>query len=600
MTRRLSGLVLSWFTFVALLLAPSHPPALQALPPAGPGFAAPTTPAPLQPVVGRSLRHDTSPPLREMALLRPQAGAARPGAPPREVPLGRLPARTGPHTLYRASPPWETGAALQRAPVWPNMPGPLLNFEGLSNLNSMLPPDPNGDIGYDPTTGARYYVQAVNVSFAVWDVSSTPTQVLGPARINTLWAGFGGPCEGSMAGDPIVLYDPIARRWLISQFALPNYPNGPFHQCLACSQTADPTGAWHRYDFQVHATKMNDYSKFGVWPDAYYMSVNQFTGSAALWAGAGVYAFDRNQILQGLPATFIYFDLYPLNPEYGGLLPADLDGNALPPAGAPNIYASVDMDWAGTTDMLHLFAFHADFATPANSTFTLKQDLPVAPFGWLCLDVRNCIPQPGTTAKVDAISDRLMHRLAYRRFAGHQALVANHTVDAGGGRAGVRWYELRNTAGSWAVYQQSTFAPDAANRWMASAAQDRMGNMAVGYSVSSGSIYPSVRYAGRVVTDTLNTLGQGEALLIAGGGSQTHTSGRWGDYSMMAVDPLDDCTFWYTNQYLASTSSIQWQTRIGSFRYPNCPGAGPITPAIWLPLVLAPPASAAKAHRASP
>jgi hypothetical protein len=441
------------------------------------------------------------------------------------------------------------------------MPSPILNFAGVGNVNGVLPPDTNGDVG------PNHYVQMINLSFAIWDKSGT--LLYGPANNNTLWSGFGGPCETYNHGDPIVLYDQQAGRWLMSQFAVP----GPYYQCIAISQTGDPTGAWYRYAFLVHATKMNDYPKFGVWPDGYYMSVNQFDPG---WAGAGVFVFDRAKMLAGLAATFQYFDLGAVNLNYGGLLPSDLDGQA-PPAGAPNYFVSVDDNaWGYSPDALHIWPFHVDWATPANSTLTGPTQLPTAAFDSnMCNYGRNCIPQPGTTRKLDAISDRLMYRLQYRNFGTHQTLVASHTVDVNGtNRAGIRWHELRNTGSGWSIYQQGTYSPDSHHRWMGSLAMDGAGNMALGYSVSSSFLYPSIRYTGRLAGDPLGTMPQGEATLIAGGGSQTHSASRWGDYSMMAVDPSDDCTFWYTQEYYATTSSAGWLTRVGSFTFPSCAGGG--------------------------
>ena len=190
----------------------------------------------------------------------------------------------------------------------------------------------------------------------------------------------------------------------------------------------------------------------------------------------------------------------------------------------------------------------------------------------MCGYARACIPQPGTTAKVDAISDRLMYRLQYRNFGSYQTLVSNHTVDATGTDiAGVYWFELRNNGAGWAMNQQGVYSPDSNNRWMGSAALDHVGNLALGYSVSSSTVYPSVRYAGRLVGDPAGQLSQGEASLVVGSGSQTDTSySRWGDYSMLGVDPSDDCTFWYTQEYVAVTGVTSWTTRIGSFKFPSC------------------------------
>ncbi|MCI0356365.1 MAG: hypothetical protein L0099_15205, partial [Acidobacteria bacterium] len=200
--------------------------------------------------------------------------------------------------------------------------------------------------------------------------------------------------------------------------------------------------------------------------------------------------------------------------------------------------------------------------------------------GNLCNGARNCVPQPSTSARLDAIADRLMYRLQYRNFGTHQTLVTNHTVDVDStDRAGVRWYELRNTGSGWSIFQQGTFSPDSTDRWMASAAMNGLGEIAVGYSISSGSIFPSVRYTGRVPGDALGTLPQGEGTLIAGSGSQTDLSfSRWGDYSMLAVDPVDDCTYWYTQEWVQTTGSATWKTRIGSFQVSSCAGGPTPTP----------------------
>ncbi|BAO45540.1 carboxypeptidase regulatory-like domain-containing protein [Thiolapillus brandeum] len=440
------------------------------------------------------------------------------------------------------------------APLDIKMPAILQSFEGNNNVTGVLPPDTVGDVG------PNHYVQMVNSVVQIWD--KTGTSLVGPSPINSLWTGFGGICESNNDGDPIVLYDQAADRWLLSQFAL-NFPND-FHQCIAVSQTGDPTGAYHLYDFLISTTKMNDYPHFGVWPDGYYMAINQFDGSTSNWAGQGVVAFERNKMLAGLPAQKVYFD--DPDPNLGGMLPADWDGTTAPPAGAPNLFMQL-----GTTTSLDIWQFHVDWTTPANSTFTPLVSPTVAAYDSdLCGGSRNCIPQPGGTA-VDTLAGRLMYRVQYRNFGTHQSMVATHTVDENGSdHAGVRWYELRDSGSGWGVVNQGTYAPDADNRWMSSAAMDAQGNIAVGYSVSSTSTYPSIRYAGRLAGDPANTLPQAEAVLIAGGGSQSHTSGRWGDYSNMSVDPVDDCTFWYTQEYYSADSSADWQTRIGSFKFPSC------------------------------
>ena len=403
--------------------------------------------------------------------------------------------------------------------------------------------------------------------------------MLGPVNGNTLWNGFGGPCETTNDGDPITLFDPLAKRWVMSQFALPGgISSGPYYQCIAISQSANPTGAWYRYQFEVHASKMNDYPKFGVWPDAYYMTVNQFQSGA--WAGAGVYAFERERMLSGLPAAMVYFDLAAVNLNIGGMLPADLDGNIPPPAGTPGLFAEVDdANWIGPADAIRIWEFDVNWINPSSSTFGSQSGgdiadanvyLPVSAFTPMPCDY--CIPQQSTTVKLDSIGDRAMYRLAYRNFGDHQAMVFNHTVKADGvDRSGIRWYELGNNGSGWTITQQSTYAPsDGLYRWMGSVAMDSVGNLALGYSLSGTTMYPSVAATGRLFDDPANQMSQGENILMAGSGYQSSSSSRWGDYSMMGIDPLDDCTFWYTNEYMASNSTSSWRTRISAFRFNNC------------------------------
>jgi hypothetical protein len=468
---------------------------------------------------------------------------------------------------------------VQNSPIGNSMPAVEANFAGVGNVNGVLPPDTNGDIGYDPISGTKYYMQWVNLSFQIWDVTNPAavTSLYGPAAGNTLWAGTGTICASNNDGDPIVLFDHLANRWMISQFAL-GFPDN-FHQCVAVSTSADPTGTWYLYDFKTSSSLMNDYPHFGVWPDGYYMTVNQFDGTTYGWEGAGVAAFERDAMLQGLPAKMVYIDVGAKNINYGGMLPTDLDGPA-PAPGTPNYFMEWDdSTWLGDpTDTLRIWEFRVNWATPTSSTFGLNTNfapnLIVATANVdpdMCGGNRNCIPQPGTTTKLDAIADRLMHRLQYRNFGSYQTMVGNHTVDATStDKAGVHWFELRNSGSGWSMYQQGVYAPDTNNRWMGSIAMDGSGNMALGYSVSSTSTYPSIRYTGRLSGDPLNSLPQGESVLIAGGGSQTSTSGRWGDYSNMSVDPEDDCTFWYTQEYYATTSNAGWLTRVGSFRFPSC------------------------------
>jgi subtilase family serine protease len=517
------------------------------------------------PVIVTADRHDQSPRLRDLAPGRPPLGEQVKEREPRWRRVSRHPSG------LRAD------SIVQSAPATVVIPTPGQSIEGVGNENGVLPPDTNGDVG------PNHFVQWVNLSFAVYSKGSSttpPALLYGPAPANTLWTGFGGPCETRNDGDPIVRYDHIADRWVMSQLAIPNSFFGiflfaPFYQCIAVSATPDPLGAYYRYQFSFD--KLNDYPKLGVWSDGYYMTMNQFSGISLQFAGQGVVAYDRDRMLAGLPASAIYYDLASVDMNLGGMLPADLDGPP-PPAGSPAYFVQVDDDaWGAEPDQLQLWKFHADWTNPALSSFTRAAELPTAPFDSdLCSYSRNCITQPGTTAKVDAMSDRLMYRLQYRNFGTHESLVVNHTVDADSSdHAGVRWYEIRNPGTSPIIFQQGTYAPDLDNRWMASAAMDSAGNIALGFSVSGPVTFPSIRYTGRLAGDPPNVMTLGEADLMVGSGSQLHTTGRWGDYSALVVDPVDDCTFWYTQEYYAVTSEAGWQTRIGSFSLPNCQSSAP-------------------------
>ncbi|MCX7681803.1 MAG: carboxypeptidase-like regulatory domain-containing protein, partial [Anaerolineae bacterium] len=541
-------------------------------------LSAQVTPMPPRPTgltVSQPLHYSLSPALRDLARVTP---LPRKPEPPREIPLMRLPKAT------KGSSRGRLGALLQNWVGSANMPSVLVSFEGNSNQDNqnviggmIQPPDTQGEVG------PNHYVQWVNVVYSIYDKSGN--RLLGPLAGNTLWASNPAfaACDTSNDGDIITLYDPLADRWLMSQFALPNHPSGPFYQCIAVSQTGDPTGAWYLYEYQIPVNKMNDYPKFGVWPDAYYMTVNQFNAGTMSWGGAGVAAFERSQMLAGNPtARMVYIDVGAVTLDYGGMLPADLDGPPLGhsvPAGTPGLFVEWDdSTWLGDPDdTLRVWEFQVDWANPANSTFGINANydpnyqiptLDVDPD--MCGYNRNCIPQRGTTRRLDAISDRLMYRLQYRNFGSYQTLASNHTVDVDGSdHAGIHWFILRNDGSGWVMDQEGVYAPDSHHRWMGSFALDHVGNAALGYSISSSTVYPGIRYDGRLATDPAGTLPQGEAVLINGTGSQTGWSSRWGDYSMMSVDPTDDCTFWYSQEYYAVDGSA-WQTRIGSFKFPNC------------------------------
>ena len=534
---------------------------------AAPGARSPVPQGPPEGTPGaavfRAVHADQSPALRDIPPVLEELAGARAVHAPKAIKGGRVP-----------TSPVQQDPALQASLPAVSLPAPSVNFDGVNNKDGVLPPDVNGDVS------ETHYVQWVNLSFAIYDKSGQqvyPLPAGSVARGNTLFAGFGGPCETENDGDPIVLYDERAQRWLMSQFALPNYPSGPFYQCVAVSTTSDPTGAYTRYAFSF--SKMNDYPKFGVWPDGYYLAINQFAAGSGTWAGQGVAVFERAKMIAGdTSARMIYRDMAS-DGSLGGMLPTDLDlaGTQAPPAGAPNLFIQFD----DGPDQLQVWQFAANWTTPAASTFTKVATLPTAALDSnMCGYTRACIPQPGTTAKLDAISDRLMYRLQYRNFGTHQSWVVNHTVDVDGtDRAGVRWYELRSTGGAPSIHQQGTFSPDSADRWMASAAMDKSGNIAIAYNVSSSAISPSVRYTARSAGDPLGQMTGGEQDIFVGSGSQTSTYSRWGDYSMLAVDPSDGCTFWATLEYMASTGTAPWRTRVAAFKLSGCGAPAPAPPA---------------------
>jgi hypothetical protein len=475
-----------------------------------------------------------------------------------EHPVGKLPYR--PRPLGMAAPRRDPVLQAQVGPLV--AANPVLNFDGvgvgLAGFSvTSAPPDTNGAVG------ATQYVQWVNTSFAVFNkATGAVVPGGGPRAGSDLWAGFGGPCEANNDGDPIALYDKAANRWVMTQFSV---TGGQFLQCVAVSTTSDATGSYRRFAFSF--ANFNDYPKVGVWPDGYYISFNMFNAAGTAFLGGRACALDRNQMItaSGTPAPMQCFQL---SSSFGGLLPSDLDGATPPPAGSPNYFLAFD-DVA--RNGLNLWKFHVNWAAPANSTFTGPTKIAGAAFTEACA-AGTCVPQPATTQRLDSLADRLMYRLAYRNFGNHEALVVNHSVDVSG-HAGVRWYEVRSPNASPTVFQQGTFSPDANYRWMGSIAMDRAGNMMMGYSTSSGTVRPSVRYTGRLASDALGTM-QAETEMFAGTGSQLANLSRWGDYSAMTVDPSDDCTFWFTTEYLKANGTFNWSTRVGSFKFPSC-GATP-------------------------
>ncbi|MFZ4520595.1 MAG: T9SS type A sorting domain-containing protein [Bacteroidales bacterium] len=420
----------------------------------------------------------------------------------------------------------------------------IQNFDGVG-ANGSYPPDTDGDVGL------THYMQVVNCRFAIYDKNGN--KLMGPSNNSVI---FNGLPHNTNDGDAILLYDENADRWLFSQFALPNYPNGPFYENVAISQTNDPTGTWYRYQFTF--ADMPDYPKLAVWADGYYMTIRRFSAGAGTWMGPAVVAMDRTKMLVGDQSAAMVMFTMPSSAE--GTQAADCDSD-FPTLGTPCPVGYL------TSTTVKLYDFHVDWATPANSTFLQNYTIPISMFSVLN---GNAIPQKGTSQKLDAMSGkRIMFRMPYRKFATYSSMLINTTANVSG-TAGIRWMELRNVAGAWSLYQEGTYAPgDGLWRWMGSIAMDASGNIALGYSVSSSNLYPSIRYTGRMNGDPLGQMTIAERGIINGGGSQTNTDGRWGDYSAMAADPSEVGKFWYTQEYFSTTSSANWKTRIGSFSFSN-------------------------------
>jgi hypothetical protein len=441
----------------------------------------------------------------------------------------------------------------------------------------------NGFPGYSiqdiiPSTngaaGTTQYVQFVNNSFAVFNKSSG-SLVYGPADMNTLWKSLGAPCSTNPNMDGIAQFDKLANVWVM---LMPLYTNPPY-LCIAVSTTSDATGSWNLYAFEPPQNKtlcdcrmMEDYPKLAVWPDAYYISYHQAWNLN--YEGPAACAVNRSAMLAGSTATMQCF--YNTGASNNAWLPSDLDGTTPPPSGTPNYYVAFDRN----DQSLDVWQFHVNWNTPSDSTLTGPTNIPVPSFLEPCGDtvtiftpMDNCVPQAGTSEMLGAFGDELMYRVAYRNFGSYQALVANHTVQVGTGsdQTGIRWYELQNYGSGFTLYQDGTYAPDSNYRWMGSIAMDKSGDIAVGYNVSGSGMSPSIRYTGRLATDTLDLMETENDVLSAASvkTSSLTSTYRWGDYSSLAVDPSDDCTFWYTTEYIPPNTN-HWSTRIASFKFPSC------------------------------
>jgi hypothetical protein len=443
-----------------------------------------------------------------------------------------------------------------------------LNLLGVGvGFNGYVVPDAPTDVNL--AVGDTQVVQWVNVSYAVFD-KATGAVIAGPIAGNQFWAGFGGPCETQNDGDIIAQWDKVAHRWLMAQ----NVFSAPFMTCVAVSTTPDATGTFFRYAFP-QSNGFPDYPKWGVWTDAYYQHNNVFGGPNGF--GSEPCAYDRANMLKGNPKANQICFFAPTTFD-DSMLPADVDSGTSPPAGEPELFLGSIDNTPPTSSVIYAYLFHVDFNHPSKSTFsgfggTMPISVPI--FTLSCGGSGgNCVPQKNIGFELDSLGDRLMYRLAYRNFGDHQTWLVSHDVTTPTGQVGVRWYEFRAPETDFVPtkYQSGTFAgpPGDTNfRWMGSIAMDKMGDIALGYSISSKQVFPSINYTGQSVGDTLGTM-ESEATIINGTGSQRDTGSRWGDYTSMALDAADGCTFWYTNQYYTNTAAFAWSTQLASLKFPNC------------------------------
>lgn len=526
--------------FFALLLIPAMPMLAQ------------------QVKVIREVKHDVSPAMRSVAFAAPALDSASESESEDDAP--------GPGA--ESGPPVDD-PVVQRTAGAQLVANPGLSLLGLGEGFTgpqgtfqlpFAPPDPNAAVG------ATQIVETVNLSWAVFD-KATGATLLGPMSIPAIFSGFSSACSATFLADPIVLYDKLAQRWMIKIVTL----NNPYYTCVAVSTSSDATGTYNRYAFEQAYQGNLTGQEFGLWPDGYYFTQASFlNANKTSYVGPEACVLDRNQMLAGQTATMQCFQVNAVHLH--GMIPSDLDGAIAPPAGSPNYYL---MQGPAGSNSLYLYKFHVDFTTPANTTFTGPVSIKVAPYTSGSADGVVSVPQLGTSQLLDANGSDLMHRLAYRYFANakqpYESLVVSHAVMAGSGSSrtlGMRWYQIRNPGATPQVFQQGTYSPDSSYRWMGSIAQDKVGDFLMGYSVSSATMYPAVRLTGRVPTDPPNTM-EAEIDLMSGSGSQTG-GGRWGDYTSVSVDPTDDCTMWYTNEYMAGTGAVDWATGLFSFKFPGC------------------------------
>ncbi|MEA2489970.1 MAG: hypothetical protein QOH21_1762, partial [Acidobacteriota bacterium] len=481
----------------------------------------------------------------------------------------------GPNGPIQLTPGAESSAPTAAGVSFDGVGVGLGGFSPASN-----PPDVNGRVG------ATQYVQWNNTSFAVF--SKAGALLYGPVAGNTLFQALGGACATHNDGDPVVTYDILAGRWVLSQFVVEATPNAS-HQCFAVSATSDALGAYYLYDFITDPVNFVDYPHVGVWSDGYYMTTHVFNAAGTAQVAARVHVFERDKMILGLPARQVQKDLRKDGSAFQyGFLPADLDSLTPPPAGEASFLLGPNGQFTNRTDSTRVAVTWG--VTPAitltEATITTVGIVsPACVSNTAAQDNRDCVPQPSPAVAadyLDNISFHFMYRLAYRNFGGspvQESLVVSAPTAGSAstpGHGAIKWIEFRNAGNSTAtptVFQSGTFDPDTSYRWLPSAAMDKDHNIAIGYSKSSTAVRPGIFMTGRLGTDTINTMGA-ETTVQAGVGSQTTGAGnRWGDYSAMTLDPVDQCTFWYTNEYLKTNGAFNWSTRVANYKFPSCTAA---------------------------
>jgi len=549
-------------------------------------------------VIGHSARNDVSRPMRDILAELPPGTDQGTTAQPYEVPnIFPKPTRAWQSEFLRELATRD----VQSAPINVPAPTPMLSVIGLiagaasgpGNAGNSVPPDTNGDVS------DIHYIQWLNTRWAIFD-KATGARLTASAPGNSFFAGFGGRCETTNAGDPIALWDARAQRWLMSQFATYGSVANAARQCVAISTTSDPLGTYYRYEFiwPPGTSSANgvfgDYPHFGIWADesgkqnAYLLVTHEFNGAGSTFFGAAYIALERDKMLAGQPAAIVRV---PGINAYGAL-PAHMEGTRLARPGSCPVFTHFD---SSTSDYL-FWDLCLDWTTPANSTLSSEPQRVAArtPF----VPNFNTIPQAGTTAQLDEFGSNLMYRASARAFAPgaptSMSLVINHSTQGLVEQAGLRWvhFDMRPSGESFdrifadafddeagpvtlvkSIVDEGLYAPDANHRWMGSVSIDEGANIGAGYSVSSSTLNPKLRVTGRTLADPAGTLRDEQDCTPPTTGSQTSTfsgRGRWGDYASMSVDPSDGCTFWFTSEYFATTSGSSWSTRICTFKFAEC------------------------------